>query len=132
MFTHTITNKEVTGDTVTLTVEFTDGTTTLTEKVIPQDKYGLRKWVSDRLNSLNETKELKEDDSIVGTEIDLQPDNRTPAEKAFEAWYKRYRQLQQVQTLIDLGVLTGTETPVTNLRQKVTDDFKPAFINELI
>jgi len=54
---------------------------------------------------------------------------QTPAEIAQGEWIKDYHKLQQVQKLIDLGVLTGNEAPIVALKTKVKSDFKVAYLN---
>ena len=55
----------------------------------------------------------------------------TAAELAKQDWFQRYNKLEQVQKMIDLGILTGDENPVTNLRDGLKADLKPRYINEL-
>lgn len=72
--------------------------------------------------------------SITEGTIDLATitqENPTQAQIEKSEWFADFRRLEQVQRLITLGALTGNETPVANLRNKVKDNFKPAYIAEM-
>lgn len=60
--------------------------------------------------------------------VDVAP---TAAELTKQGWFRNFGRLEQVQRLITLGVLSGNETPVVNLRTKVQTDFKAAYINDM-
>jgi len=132
MWTATLKTKEAVAEGIRVTVEFSNGTKTITETVIPQDETGFRHWVKSRLNSLNSIDEI-DTKYAVDTEVDVaetvvQP---TAEELAQREWAKDYWKLQQVQKLIDLSVLTGNETAVVNLRNKVKNNFQVAYLDLL-
>lgn len=56
------------------------------------------------------------------------PVEPTAAELAKQAWEENWAKLQKVDQLIAAGVLTGAETAVVTLRNKVKDDFKPTYL----
>lgn len=60
--------------------------------------------------------------------VDVVP---TADEIAKQEWFRDFGRLERVQQLIDLGVLTGTETPVVNLRNKVKADFKATYVADM-
>jgi hypothetical protein len=132
MWTATLKTKEAVAEGIRVTVEFSNGTKTLTETVIPQDETGFRHWVKSRLTSLNSIEEIDTkyavEQPVDVTETVVQP---TAEELARIEWFGDYRKLEQVQKLIDLAVLTGNETPVVNLRNKVKNNFLPAYIDAL-
>jgi hypothetical protein len=132
MWTATLKTKEEVPEGIRVTVEFSNGTKTLTETVIPQDETGFRHWVKSRLASLNSIDEI-DTKYAVDTEVDVTETvvEPTAEELAQREWVRDYYKLQQVQKLIDLGVLTGDETPVTNLRNKVKTDFQVAYLDLL-
>lgn len=134
MYTAKIINKLEKQQGLELTVEFSNGTDTRTETVIPQDKAGFKHWVSARLTSLNTLEELKAEDNL-NQEVVLEDpvvDTRTAAEIARDEWLvKYYKWVQIKKNLIDTGVLTGDETAVTNYLADVKAGFKPAYINFL-
>lgn len=131
MYTATVKNKEIIKGQMNITVDFSDGTTTITEKCIPQDRNGFVHWVKSRLSTFNSATEIDTDYSI-NTVVDLSepvPPAPTAGELAKQAWFADYLTLQDVQKLIDLGVLTGTEPKVVSLRNKVKNNFKPEYLS---
>ena len=132
MWTATVKNKEEVAQGIRVTVDFSNGTKTLAETVIPQDETGFRHWVKSRLASLNSIDEIGTkyavDEAVDVTEQVVTP---TQEELDQQTWSRDYYKLQQVQKLIDLAVLTGNETPVVNLRNKVKTNFKVAYIDLL-
>lgn len=133
MWTATLKNKEQVGGAIKVTVDYTDGVKTVTESCIPQDRNGFEQWVKSRLATFNGGGEIDSayavDEPVVFEEpVVVQP---TQAELDQREWSLNYYKLQQVQKLIDLGVLTGTETPVTNLRTKVKNNFQVAYLDLL-
>lgn len=116
-----------------LVVEFTDGTDSFTDTL----RYGadftfdqIRANIKQRLDLLNQG--VAGEASIPTGAVDTAslPDNSpTQAELDAQAWIRDFGRLQNVQKLIDLGVLTGSETAVTNLKNKVQNNFKSAYIN---
>ena len=131
MFTAKITNKKEVPQGLELTVEFTDGVDTVTEKVIPQDRKGFYHWVESRKESLTTAKELKTEDNIgVVIEPTEKADTRTAVEIERDEWLQKYYKWVQIKNnLIDTGVLTGNEKPVTDYLADVKAGFKPAYIN---
>jgi hypothetical protein len=124
----TITRRVVAKGDVDATVEVTatKGETTLTRKfdritTEEQLKNEVRRWLQgyESANALSETGSL-----------DITPDTptRTQAEIERDEWYQDLGNLRFAQELITLGVLTGTETPVVNLRNKVKTNFKAGYI----
>lgn len=55
----------------------------------------------------------------------------TAVERAAQNWLRNFNRLENVEKLVSLGVLTGQEAPVVSLRQKLADDFRPAYIELL-
>lgn len=115
-------------------VEFTDGVDSIVEGISPQDENALKGWVKQKLNFLNYTK-----DTITsmadGATIDVtDPVIKTsviPADVvARNEWIANYNKWVKVKTtLIDTGILTGNETPLVNLKNKVKTNFLPDYIN---
>lgn len=56
------------------------------------------------------------------------PETPTQAEIDRQNWEADFEKLEKVKRLIDCGVLTGNETQVVNLRNKVKDNFKPTYL----
>jgi regulatory protein YycI of two-component signal transduction system YycFG len=70
----------------------------------------------------------------VTTEVDLttpvveEPTPPTQAELDRQAWEKDKNTLRQLQDLVDMGVFTGTETQIVNLRTRVKNNFKVEYL----
>lgn len=56
------------------------------------------------------------------------PEVPTQAKLDRQAWEADFAKLEKVRRLIDCGVLTGNETQIVTLRNKVKADFKPAYL----
>lgn len=132
MFTHKIISKEFENGVLVLGVEFTDGLKIITEGVTPQDEVGFKYWLTDRLESLNSLTELEK--ITVNSSVDLSEPVviKTQAEIDKATWFADYNKWLNVKrNLIDTGVLTGSETPVVALLNKVKTGFKPAYLTEI-
>lgn len=135
MYTPNITAKSFDKDQnqILLTVDFSDGTNTVTRQMrfggdftFDAIKRNL-KLVASMLDA-GATNVA----TISTGEIDLTTvsnETRTAQEIAAADWLRNFERLQKVQVLVDLGILTGNETAVVNLRNKLSTDFKPAYIN---
>lgn len=133
MWTAKIIEKDLVNGVIKVTVLFTNGNDKVTETCIPQDKNGFLFWVKSRLATFNSSESINTEYSV-NSIIDVTepaPEAPTATELAQQAWFSDYMKLQGVQKLIDLGVLTGNETPVINLRNKVKTRFLPAYIDNL-
>ena len=114
-------------------VEFSNGATVVSKDL----RYGASFTKDQILRNLKEQAEAltageAEESNIQTGTVDLsavQPETLPKAEQDANDWLVDFQRLQKVQTLIDLGVLTGSEAPVVNLKTKVSRDFKPAYIN---
>jgi len=114
-------------------VEFSNGTDTFVEKIYPQDKQGFEHWLKGKLDSLNNLTELIEEDNVgkvIEPTVDTPPEP-TAEEQAKIDWFRDFGRLERVQRLIDLGVLTGDETPVVNLRNAVRTNFKATYLADM-
>ena len=114
-------------------VTFTDGTDTQTQSLrfgADFDFNAVKRNIKQRLELLNAGGANAEAIAVgtvdVSTVVD---DTRTVEEIKASEWLHNFQRLEKVQQLIDLGVLTGNETPVKTLRTKVSTDFKAAYIN---
>lgn len=134
MYTAKIVNKEYSGAALKISVEFSDGVTTITEACVPQDEAGFKYWVKSRLTTFNSGKEI-DSTTAINEVVDVSddvvvPPTPTAAEIAQEAWLKNYLKWTKIKTtLIDTGVLTGNETKLANLKAKVQSDFIPAYLD---
>lgn len=134
MYTATIKNKELINGVLKVTVEFSDGVTTVSETCIPQDFDGLKYWVKSRLATFNSAKEI---DATYATDTELDvtdpvvtPPTPTQAELDRAEWLKDYGRWVRVKTtLIDTGIFTGNEAPAVALKTKVSTNFKADYLN---
>ena len=135
MFTPTITDKKIDLDKniITLTVSYSDGQTT----IVQEAKFGTdQTWESIQRHLKNRAESLVKgatelDRIAVGVVpepvISTQEQNRIEANE----WLIKVNRLENFQKLIDLGVLTGNEKPVTDLRADIAATAKPAYLNLL-
>lgn len=107
MFTAKIISKTKEEGIIALTVEFTDGVSTYTEVVKPQDEDGLKYWLEARIKSLETSKQLETADNIgkpiVFIEKEVLPE--TPEQIYYNS---RWKLLEHKQDL-DLGLITQEE-----------------------
>lgn len=133
MYTAKINRKDYVAGVLRVFVDFTNGTDTYTEHCIPQDENGLKFWVKSRLATYNAGAVI-DTGYVDGSTIDVSdpvvtPPVLTQAEIDQQEWLKDYAKWVKVKTtLIDTGVLTGSETQVVALKNKVTTNFKPAYL----
>lgn len=136
MYTATIKKKELVNGALLVTVLFSDGVTDVTDSCVPQDLNGLKFWIKSRLATLNGAVDIDTtfavDDVVDVKEPVVEEPVLTAQEIAKETWFKNYRKWIKVKTtLIDTGVLTGNETKVLALQNKVKTDFLPAYIDSI-
>jgi len=138
MFTAKLTNKqELPNGNIEVTTEFTNGTKTITETVIPQDKAGYKYWVRSRIESMNTAEELLSEDNL-NKEVDLtQPEpTPTPEEQALNDWradFAKLESLTRLKTTIEAGGGTlkpAQATALSKLAQSVLDTFKADYVGK--
>lgn len=134
MYTAKIFDKSFNAGILRVQVEFTNGTDSIYESCVPQDEGGLKYWVKSRLDQLNFATTI--DSKLpIGSTVDVSTPTpviptQTAAEIARDEWLKDYRTWVKVKsTLIDTGILTGSETKVVNLKAKVMSGFLPAYVD---
>ena len=85
----------------------------------------LKHQIKSRLDSLVA---LENFNLALGT-IDLTLPPKTQAEIDKETFLKDYTRWVSVKRAIDLGILTGSETKVTGLKNKILTELKPEYID---
>lgn len=129
MYTAKIFDKSFTGGVLRVQVEFTNGTESFVESCIPQDEDGLKYWVKGRLSQLNFFGEV-DTKFPTGAAVDVSTPSETTLTAEEDAWLKNYFKWVRIKTtLIDTGILTGSETKVVALKTKVQNDFLPAYLD---
>lgn len=134
MYTAKIHDKSLNEGRLWINIEFTDGVTSIVEGLSPQDENALKAWVKEKLNFYNNVKPvvdlLNSGDTIDVSEPVVQPEVIPNDVKLRNEWMQRYNRWVKIKTtLIDTGILTGSETPLVNLKNKVKTDFLPDYIN---
>lgn len=134
MYTAKIKSKEFINGALKVTVDYSNGVTTVTESCIPQDFDGLKFWVKSRLDTFNGGQEIDStfnvDDPIDPTDPVVKPPAPTAGEIARNTWLADYRKWIKVKTtLIDTGIFTGNEAPAVALKNKVTNNFLADYLN---
>jgi hypothetical protein len=117
-------------------VEFTDGVISLFESCVPQDEGGLKYWIKGRLDQLNFATNINidyPDGQIVDVSVPVvTPPIQTPEQIAQDKWLAQYTKWVKIKTtLIDTGILTGTEPKLVTLKGKVQSDYLPSYIDLL-
>jgi hypothetical protein len=133
MWTATVKSKELVGGALNVTVDFTDGTRTVTESCIPQDKAGFEFWVKSRLATFNGgvaiDAEYAVDAPVVIAEPVVVPP--TQAELDYAEWFNDFNRLVRVQKLIELGIIQASNAKVVALKNKVTTNLKAEYIDSI-
>lgn len=138
MYTATITGKSIqrAAKRVVVDVEFTNGTDSFTEsfsfglQVTSDELKRAIKTFADRLEAIQANIEQVAPLGVVDTSTVVDVVS-TAAELAKSEWFRGFGRLEQVQRLIELGVLTGAEQPVVNLRNKVKTDFRATYVADM-
>lgn len=134
MYTAKINRKDYVAGVLRVFVDFTNGTDTYTESCIPQDENGLKFWVKSRLATYNAGAVI-DTGYVDGSTIDVSdpvvtPPTPTQEEIGRDTWIRNYRKWVKVkETLVDTGVLTGSEPQLVTLKNKVTNDLLPAYLD---
>lgn len=132
MWTATIKEKGVVEQGAYVDVDFTDGTTVVTERVIPQDLNGFKHWVRARLASRNVQVDI-DAKYAVGAEVVVTETLPTPTadEIARDEWFNDFRRMERVQKLVDLGIVLTTNAKVVALRDKLKTNLRVEYIDAL-
>jgi hypothetical protein len=116
---------------IAVTVTYTSATESFDEEyssVSKVDMTWLQSQVRNRIEAITAAYAFA--DSLTSNQaIDVTPAAApTQAELELSAWQKDYTRWLAVQRAIDTGVLTGAETKVVELKDKVKAGFKPAYL----
>ena len=134
MYTAIIVDKTFSDNGYNITVDFSNGTKTFREKVIPQDRNGFDFWLKSRLEHYNSAELLEstlvEGEPIVPPEPEV-PSTPTAAELARADWFARLGQLERVSKLVDLGVIESSNVKLVSLQKSIKNDIKPEYIDSI-
>lgn len=91
----------------------------------------IKKTINQYITELEQAQSLATNLNEGNLDLTVTPPVDTPptqAELDRTAWEADFAKLKKVQELIDCGALTGSETAIVTLRNKVKADFKPAYL----
>lgn len=133
MWTAKIQGKNFINGALEVHVDFTDGVKVVTESCIPQDKAGFEYWVKSRLATFNGGTEIDtsyEVNSEVSV-VDPEPTPQTQEEIDRGIWFNKFRQMERVQKLVDLGIVLNTNVKVVALRDWLKINLQASYIDYL-
>ena len=137
MYKAALISKELVGSDLVVTIEYSDGVKSFQEVKTTNGGFGsveqLKAQVKQRLDILNKQQEMEAELAIGDVP---KPTVEVVAEKTVEElalaeFQADYYKLQKVNKLVELGVLTGQETPIVALQNKVKADFKVKYLDLL-
>jgi len=131
MFTATTISKREVPQGIEYTIEFSDGTRTVIEPVIPQDEDGFRYFVEARLKSLNSSKTLPT--KFVDGEVIIF-DKTTPVltqaqidQNQYFTDLNRYNRI--ITNLVEPGFVAVDFPEVVALAARLKTNFKPEYLD---
>ena len=133
MYTATLTDKKIVDGKIVATVSYTNGADTLVETISFVDVETFKRAVKSKVDALNTTATAVNNLSL-GT-IDTTPTQPTLTQAQIDeqAWMNQYAKWVRIKTtLIDTGILTGSETALVNLLNQVKTGFKASYVNDIL
>lgn len=133
MYTAQLTDKKLVDGKIVATVSYTNGTDTLVETISFIDVETFKRAVKSKIDALNATATAVTNLSL-GT-IDTTPTQPTLTQAQIDeqAWMNQYAKWVRIKTtLIDTGILTGSETALVNLLNQVKTGFKASYVNDIL
>ena len=133
MYTATLTDKKIVDGKIVATVSYTNGADTLVETISFIDVETFKRAGKSKIDALNATATAVTNLSL-GT-IDTTPTQPTLTQAQIDeqAWMNQYAKWVRIKTtLIDTGILTGSETALVNLLNQVKTGFKASYVNDIL
>lgn len=129
MWTATITGKTFSNGKLTVNLELTNGTDIVNKTIENvQNLANLKTSAKFFIDTLTAMETFA--DTITTGVFDTTPDTLTQAEIERNDWLKDYYKWIKIKkNLVDTGILTGSETQLTNLLTSIQTNFKPAYLN---
>jgi len=132
MFTAEILDKAFVNGVIEAQIKFTDGTDVVTDTFKVPTIANLKEVVSRRLVAMDAAKADEGKLATGSFDATVTPVSPTAKEVAEKEWLANYYKWLRVKTtLIDTGILDGTETKVVALQNKVKTDFLPAYLDSI-
>lgn len=116
-------------DQTRLVIEFTDGVKTVEKAYFFSSKQGLKNLVQAELKRIEELNSFT--DSLSTGSVDLTPDTPTQAELDRKEYANDLSTYRHMVSGVNLGLFTGQENQITNLKTKLINAFKTAYIDLL-
>jgi len=131
MYTATVISTRKEQGNIKAVISFSNGTDVIEREFTVNSAEDLRVSVRNEKNRLDGVASSTVTSGVLDLSDPVTP-TLTQAELDKVAWFRIYRRWVTIKTtLIDTGILLGTETPVVNLKAQVQSGFKPAYLNDL-
>lgn len=118
--------------TMDVTAVMTDGTKDQTINFTVSTISEVKSTIVQNLKRLNERDEVIAKINEGTFSIENEPAPAVPKDvQDRQTWFNRYGQLVKAQELINLGVLTGTETAIVNTQTWLKANFKIEYLSDL-
>ena len=131
MYTATVIATRKEQGSIKAVVSFSNGTDVIEREFTVNSAEDLRIQVRSENNRLDKVESSSVANGVLDLSDPVKP-TLPQAELDKVEWFRIYRRWVTIKTtLIDTGILLGTETPVVNLKAQVQSGFKPAYINDL-
>lgn len=127
-FIATLINKEQENDKIRVWVDYTDGASTFSDNFTITDEGDLKRQVKNKIIQLTKAKSAFQN-LVIDGEIDISSPDPTQAELDRQEFLANYSKLQRINVAVNLGILTGDETFITNLINTIRTSFKPEYID---
>lgn len=131
MWSAKIIGKSKSRGTITLKVEYTDGTEVFSEDYVSSagaNAEWLKNIVRGRIQGYESAYAFADSLSLESAVDTTAPAAPTQAEQDLKVFVEKYQRWCSVKRAIDAGILTGNETQVQNLLNDVKTLFKPAYL----
>lgn len=132
MFTASITSKDFKGGVMQVVVQFSDGTDTVVKAFNISSENDLKRQVKNEINRLNELSSFSKVLSV-GAYTTPKSESTPPTQAQLdkEEWFRDFGRLENALKLVTMGVLNESTPALVALKNKVTTNFKPAYIAEM-
>jgi hypothetical protein len=133
MWTSKIKSVKSAGDYFEAVLEFTDGVNVYGDTIKTNGGASME-WIKGNIKNRIKTFESNAtlaQSVVLNQDVDLSEVVPTQDEIDKQEFLKDYRNWTAVKKAIDVGILTGSETPVVNLLNKVKSEFKVAYLTLL-
>lgn len=121
------TKKQKENGLVRVFVQFSNGSEVVDDSLIITSLAELKRAVKQRIDRLESAQTLFTNLPL-NTPVDVSVTQPTEAEIARQTFHDDMAKLHRLRQAVDLGILTGNETIITNLIIKIKSEFKPEYL----